>query len=49
MHVVLKHNTQCTPRANFWYGGWARLLPSHFDECAKHANPKIMSMLCGEL
>lgn len=35
--------------ANLRFGGRARQLPPHFDECASRVDTKIMSLLCGEL
>ena len=32
-----------------WVGGWARLLPSHFDKYASVGIPIIISLLCGGL
>ena len=31
------------------YGGWARPLPFHFDECVSPIEPNIMPRLYGEL
>ena len=31
------------------FGGWAKPLPFHFDECVSPVEPNNMSLLCGDL
>lgn len=56
MMVVVVFVSLATSRAQWiaskvdlWLEGWARPMPSHFAKLARPDEPKIVSLLCGEL